>query len=59
MFDVFGGGHFGGFRVAGWGVLPEVFESEGGLAGGVGRGGGRRTHPLLSFLDSFGASRIL
>jgi len=27
MLDVFGGGHFGGFRVAGCGVLPEVFES--------------------------------
>jgi hypothetical protein len=28
MLDVFGGGHFGGFRVASGCVLPEIFESE-------------------------------
>jgi hypothetical protein len=28
VFDVFGGGHLGGFGVAGGRVLPEVFESK-------------------------------
>ena len=48
VFDVFGGGHFGGFGVPGGGVLPEVLEPEAtrlvvgreGGRGGDGVGGG-------------------
>jgi len=36
VFDVFRGGHLGGFGVAGRGVLPEVLESESESVGGDG-----------------------
>ena len=51
VLDVFGRGHLGGFGEAGGGVLPEVFESGGRLAGGERDGGWVCTHSSVAFIS--------
>ena len=50
MFDVLGGGHFGGFGVVRW-VGPEVFEFVRGGHGGAGGGGAEFGYGAVEEVD--------